>query len=66
MEHVNNLNWRKSTYSSNGGECVEAATHDGLVLVRDTKANDPVHRCTTAQWRAFVTAIRNGGFNPLS
>ena len=29
--------WRKSTYSSaNGGDCVEAASTDGVILVRDT------------------------------
>jgi hypothetical protein len=30
-------NWRKSTYSSgNGGECVELASGQDAVLVRDT------------------------------
>ena len=30
-------NWRKSSYSdANGGNCVETASGDGLILVRDT------------------------------
>ena len=31
------MDWRKSTYSdSNGGQCVEAASGNGVILVRDT------------------------------
>ena len=52
-------NWRKSSYSgSNGGECVEVATADA-VLVRDTAdSNGPVLTFTPDAWRAFTTAIR--------
>jgi hypothetical protein len=52
-------NWRKSSYSgSNGGECVEVATADA-VLVRDTAdRNGPVLTFTPDAWRAFTTAIR--------
>jgi hypothetical protein len=64
MEYVTDLNWRKSTYSSNAAECVEAASRDGMVLVRDSKANSngPVHRYPAAEWRALLAAIRNGEF----
>jgi len=30
------MDWRKSTYSQNGGDCVETASDAGNVLVRDT------------------------------
>ena len=33
--------WRKSSYSDgNGGNCVETASDDGLILVRDTTSRD--------------------------
>ncbi len=52
--------WRKSSYSgTQGGNCVEVAGHDGMILVRDTKDRGHVHRFTPASWRAFVTALRN-------
>ena len=53
-------NWRKSSYSgSNGGECVEVASADGSVLVRDTTARSgPALLFTADAWRAFTTAIR--------
>ena len=53
-------NWRKSTYSgASGGECIEAGTAVGMVLVRDTKNNGdgPVLRVSAETWRTFTTAI---------
>ena len=55
--------WRKSSYSgSQGGNCVEVAGHDGMILVRDTKdhGHGHVHRFTPASWRAFVAACETG------
>ena len=51
--------WRKSSYSgSNGGECVEVAAADA-VLVRDTAdRSGPVPIFTTEAWRAFTATIR--------
>ena len=54
--------WRKSSLSgSQGGNCVEVAGHDGMILVRDTKdhGHGHVHRFTLASWREFVAAVRN-------
>ena len=56
--------WRKSSFSGpNGGDCVEAASHDGAVLVRDTKQTRQhgrglVHRYAADEWRAFVAAVK--------
>jgi hypothetical protein len=61
---VEDLRWRKSSYSGNGGECVEVASHDGMVLVRDTKARSTApQRYTAAEWHAFVAGVRNGEFD---
>ncbi len=63
MEHIDGLNWRKSSYSGgNGGACVEVASHDGMILVRDTKdyGHGAVHRYDPAVWRAFIADVRNG------
>ena len=51
-------NWRTSSYSgSNGGECVEVATTEA-VLVRDTAdRSGPVLRFTAEAWRVFTAAI---------
>jgi hypothetical protein len=62
----NELAWRKSSYSgTQGGNCVEVAEHDGMILVRDTKdhGRGHVHRFAAAEWRAFAAGVRNGKFD---
>ena len=57
--------WRKSSYSgTQGGNCVEVAEHDGMILVRDTRDHGHVHRFTLVSWRAFVAAVRNRESGP--
>ncbi len=67
--------WRKSSYSGNGGDCVEVGQAARAMAVRDTKdRTGPVLRFTPAAWRKFahrvkhslgcgnsLTAVRRGG-----
>jgi hypothetical protein len=52
--------WRKSSYSDgNGGNCVETATRDGVVLVRDTTSRSGGTLAFEAgAWATFVTSLR--------
>ena len=52
-------NWRKSSYSgSNGGECVEVASVE-TVVVRDTSdRNGPMLAFTAAAWSTFTATIK--------
>lgn len=52
--------WRKSTYSSaNGGQCVETASRNGAVLVRDTVDRDGAVLGFSAQvWATFTASLR--------
>jgi Domain of unknown function (DUF397) len=52
--------WRKSTYSGgNGGDCVETASGDGVVIVRDTTDRDGGTLAVPADaWRAFAAGIK--------
>lgn len=54
--------WRKSTYSGgNGGSCVETASGDGVVMVRDTTDRDGGTLAFPADaWRAFAAGIKRG------
>jgi len=56
--------WRKSSYSSNNGNCVEVARNlPGVVAVRDSKDPDgPALVFTADEWRAFVSGARAGEF----
>jgi len=54
--------WRKSSYSSQSGNCVEVATSlPGLVAVRDSKhPGSPGLLIAAAEWRAFVRGLKAG------
>ncbi|MFE7191796.1 DUF397 domain-containing protein [Kitasatospora sp. NPDC057541] len=61
------VHWRKSSYSSNGGQCVEVATpHLTTVHVRDSKDPDgPALLFPAPAWHPFLTAVRAGEFDIL-
>jgi len=54
--------WRKSSYSSQSGNCVEVARNlPGLVAVRDSKAPDGTKLTVSREaWRAFLKAHAPG------
>jgi hypothetical protein len=56
--------WRKSSYSTNNGNCVEVARNlPAVVAVRDSKNPDgPALVFTAYEWRAFVSGARAGEF----
>jgi hypothetical protein len=52
--------WRTSSYTNNGGACVEVADdQSGIVAIRDSKdRNGPILLLTPMQWREFITKLR--------
>jgi hypothetical protein len=53
------MDWRKSTYSGTNGSCVETASGDGAVMVRDTTNRDGGTLSFTAgAWLAFLGTLR--------
>jgi hypothetical protein len=62
---MKNMEWRKSSYSSENGECVEFADlGNGTRAIRDSKnPTGPTLRFTTAAWAAFTTGIHAGEFD---
>ncbi|MFF2546966.1 DUF397 domain-containing protein [Kitasatospora sp. NPDC058063] len=56
--------WFKSSYSNNGGDCVEAtADFPGLAPVRDSKdPQGPALVFPAEAWMSFVAAVRSGEF----
>ena len=58
------LQWRKSSYSSDSGNCVEVASAPNHIYVRDSK--DPQLTAisyNTGAWRAFIRAVRTDAFD---
>uniref|UniRef100_A0AAU2VP05 DUF397 domain-containing protein n=1 Tax=Streptomyces sp. NBC_00008 TaxID=2903610 RepID=A0AAU2VP05_9ACTN len=61
------LRWFKSSYSSNGGDCVEVAVNlvavRGIVPVRDSKnVSGPALNVPTGSFAAFVAGVKAGEF----
>jgi len=55
------VTWTKSTYSGNNGGCVEWASLDGLIGVRDSKDKaGPVLAFDASAWQTFVDAAKAG------
>ncbi|MFG2596552.1 DUF397 domain-containing protein [Streptomyces sp. NPDC048462] len=62
--------WFKSSYSSNGGQCVEVAANlavsRGVVPVRDSKdLSGPTLGLRTAAFASFVAGVRAGDFGTV-
>ncbi|MEV7601182.1 DUF397 domain-containing protein [Kitasatospora sp. NPDC089797] len=65
--NLSSVSWVKSSYSNNGGDCVEVAPgFPGLVPVRDSKdPNGPRLAFPAGAWRSFLTAVRTGEFGDV-
>ncbi|MFD8088452.1 DUF397 domain-containing protein [Kitasatospora sp. NPDC059722] len=59
--------WFKSSYSNNGGTCVEVtADFPGLTPVRDSKdPQGPALVFPVEAWQSFVTAVQAGEFGDV-
>ncbi|MFJ4705025.1 DUF397 domain-containing protein [Streptomyces anulatus] len=62
--------WYTSSYSDNGGACVEVATNlatpHGIVPVRDSKnVSGPVLDVPATAFSAFVAGVRAGDFGTV-
>jgi Domain of unknown function (DUF397) len=57
---ITDMNWRKSSYSGNGGSsCIEVAS-DAAVVVRDTTdRTGPVLQFTPDVWRRFADRVKD-------
>jgi hypothetical protein len=62
--------WFKSSYSGNGGQCVEVAANFvgslGVVPVRDSKdPGGPVLSASAASFASFVAGVKAGVFGAV-
>jgi uncharacterized protein DUF397 len=57
--------WHKSSYSNSSANCVEIAVKEITIGVRDSKQHGrgPVLEFSSAAWKAFLTAAKNGEYD---
>jgi hypothetical protein len=53
------MDWRKSSFSGQNGSCVETASGNGVILVRDTTDRQGLTLTVTSEaWQAFVAGLK--------
>ncbi|MFI0943200.1 DUF397 domain-containing protein [Streptomyces sp. NPDC021020] len=58
--------WIKSSYSDNGGQCVEVAASSDVVAVRDSKnPTGPALSVPADAFTAFVEGVKRGEFGTV-
>lgn len=62
---LENLIWRKSSFSGGAENCVEVAEGaDGGYWIRDTKDRAlPAYYFTAKEWHAFILGVKGGQFD---
>ena len=62
--NLQDVRWRKSTYSGNSGDCIEVAGgFTGVMPVRDSKdPQGPILVFSADAWAAFTAGVRCGDF----
>jgi hypothetical protein len=56
--------WRKASYSSGSGACVEVAVfHDGAIGIRDSKRPETNLTLSPSAWSSFLTHTKHGAFD---
>ncbi|SNT62548.1 protein of unknown function [Streptosporangium subroseum] len=68
MTDLSNADWRKSSRSGSGNNCVEVADNlPDIVAIRDSKdPNGPALTFSPGDWETFTTGIKRGEFDTLS
>ncbi len=59
------LKWRKSSFCA-ANECVEIASNNGAIFLRNSTQPRKMVRYTPEEWRAFAKGLRAGDFNDLA
>ncbi|MEX3100548.1 MULTISPECIES: DUF397 domain-containing protein [unclassified Streptomyces] len=59
------IQWRKSSYSEQAGNCLELAVVDGQILVRESDEPDVIVSTTRTKLAAFLAGAKAGEFDDL-
>lgn len=62
QSRVNQQGWRKATYSTGNGACVEISAQGAMVAIRDSvDQSGPIVFCSQIDWRAFISGVQAAG-----
>lgn len=56
--------WQKAVRSAGNGQCVEVASVQSMIAIRDSKnPAQPALLYTTGEWAAFIDGVKKGEFD---
>ncbi|WP_345044618.1 DUF397 domain-containing protein [Streptomyces sannanensis] len=59
------IQWRKSSFSTDTDNCLELASHKGEIFVRESDDSAVIIRTTPEKLRAFLAGVKAGEFDGL-
>ncbi|MFJ8668461.1 DUF397 domain-containing protein [Streptomyces sp. NPDC003027] len=59
------IQWRKASFSTDTGNCLELASLNGDILVRESDQPDVVVTTSREKLRAFLEGVKAGEFDDL-
>lgn len=61
------IRWRKSSFSADPeGHCIELASHEGDVFVRESDDPGVVIKATPMKLRAFIASVKAGNLDGIA
>ncbi|MFJ9692764.1 DUF397 domain-containing protein [Kitasatospora sp. NPDC101183] len=63
---MHQLNWQKSSFSSDQANCVEIASADELVYIRESDDPTLIVTTTRAKLNAWINAAKTGAYDHLT
>ncbi|MBH5336063.1 DUF397 domain-containing protein [Streptomyces pactum] len=60
------IQWQKSSFSTEGNECVELARSNESILIRESDTPHSVIAATPEKLRALILGIKSGEFDHLA
>lgn len=60
-----NTPWRKSSFSTDTGACIELAVRDGEIVMRESEDPEFIVRTSRTNLRAFLEGVKAGEFDDL-
>lgn len=62
---MSEVKWKKSSFSGDRDECVEAGERNGKIVIRESDDPQVIVTTTPAKWRAFILGVKAGEFDHL-
>ncbi|WP_329064984.1 DUF397 domain-containing protein [Streptomyces sp. NBC_01429] len=57
------ISWQKSSFSDQGGQCIEIAKREGVILMRESDDPNIFATVSSSKFSSFISGIKAGEFD---